>query len=61
MTRTAFRTGPARYEQIVGRIPSYEMGRPAKFAGAVGWLMSGGADFVNGIALRIDDGYAVAT
>lgn len=61
MTRTAFKSDPARYEQIAGRIPSHALGTPAQIATAVAWLMSDAANYVNGVALPVDDGYSVAT
>lgn len=61
MTRGAFKGDPARRDQILGRIPSHTMGTPAQIAATVGWLCSDAAAYVNGVALPVDDGYAVAT
>lgn len=61
MTRTAFKADPARYDQIIGRIPSHRMGTSAEIAAAVAWLVSDDSACVNGMALPVDDGYSIAT
>lgn len=61
MTRTAFKADPARYDRIIGRIPSHRMGTSAEIAAAVAWLVSDDSAYVNGVALPVDDGYAIAT
>jgi 2-deoxy-D-gluconate 3-dehydrogenase len=51
------RDDPARHEQISARIPAGRWGAPEDLAGAVVFLASSAADYVNGHVLVVDGGW----
>jgi 2-deoxy-D-gluconate 3-dehydrogenase len=51
------RENPARVEQINARIPAGRWGQPADLAGAVVFLASDAANYVNGHVLVVDGGW----
>ncbi|HEX9936391.1 MAG TPA: 2-dehydro-3-deoxy-D-gluconate 5-dehydrogenase KduD [Longimicrobium sp.] len=53
----ALRDDPARAEQILARIPAGRWGEPQDLAGAVVFLASRAADYVNGHVLVVDGGW----
>jgi len=53
----ALRDDPARAEQILARIPAGRWGKPEDLAGAVVFLASPAADYVNGHVLVVDGGW----
>ncbi len=59
MTRAVLAKDPARRARIEARIPSHRFGSPEDVARAVAWLISDEATYVNGVALPVDDGYAI--
>ena len=61
MTRGGFKANPARHAEILARIPSHKMGTPHQIAAAVAWLISEDSAYVNGAALPVDDGFAMAS
>jgi 2-deoxy-D-gluconate 3-dehydrogenase len=48
---------PVRYQEITARIPAGRWGEPADLAGAVVFLASPAADYVNGHVLVVDGGW----
>lgn len=48
---------PARYEQVLARLPSGRWGDPADLMGAVIFLASSASDYVHGIILPVDGGW----
>lgn len=59
MTRAVLANDPARRARIEGRIPSHRFGTPQNVAKAVAFLISDDATYINGVALPVDDGYAI--
>lgn len=59
MTRAVLARDPERRARIEARIPGGLWGRPEDVAEAVFWLAGEGARYVNGVALPVDNGYAV--
>lgn len=53
----ALQDDPARSRQILERIPAGRWGEPADLAGAVVFLASAAADYVNGHVLVVDGGW----
>jgi 2-deoxy-D-gluconate 3-dehydrogenase len=53
----ALRDDPARYEQILARIPAGRWAEPEDIAGAVVYLCSPAADYVHGVVLPVDGGW----
>ncbi|MFC7533862.1 SDR family oxidoreductase [Actinoplanes sp. GCM10030250] len=53
----ALRADPAREAEIRSRIPAGRWGRPDDIAGAVVFLASAAADYVNGHVLAVDGGW----
>ena len=51
------RQDPKRSGEILGRIPAARWAEPADIAGAVLFLCSGSADYVNGAILPVDGGW----
>ncbi len=51
------RQDPQRSNEILGRIPAARWAQPADIAGAVLFLCSGSADYVNGAVLPVDGGW----
>ena len=54
---TALRTDPVRNPAILSRIPTGRWGQPGDMAGAVVFLSSAAADYVNGTVLTVDGGW----
>jgi len=54
---TALRADPVRNPAILSRIPAGRWGQPGDMAGAVVFLSSAAADFVNGTVLTVDGGW----
>ncbi|MDI6097039.1 SDR family oxidoreductase [Actinoplanes sp. NEAU-A12] len=54
---TALRADPVREAEIRSRIPAGRWGRPEDVAGAVVFLASAAADYVNGHVLAVDGGW----
>ena len=50
---------PERYAMIVGRTPAGRWGQPADLAGTAVFLASAASDFVSGVSIPVDGGYAV--
>jgi 2-dehydro-3-deoxy-D-gluconate 5-dehydrogenase len=50
----------AFYDQIIARTPAGRFGEPDELAGAAVFLASGASDFVTGVNLPVDGGYAIA-
>ena len=61
MTRGGFKANPARHSEILARIPSHRMGTPEQIAATVAWLISEDSAYVNGAALPVDGGFAMAS
>ncbi|WP_372574861.1 SDR family NAD(P)-dependent oxidoreductase [Ruegeria jejuensis] len=59
MTRAVLAKDPARRDKIEGRIPSHTFGTPRNVAQAVHFLISDAAEYINGVALPVDDGYSI--
>jgi 2-deoxy-D-gluconate 3-dehydrogenase len=53
----ALRADPKRSTEILGRIPAGRWGTPEDLAGAVVFLSSSAADYVNGHVLVVDGGW----
>jgi 2-dehydro-3-deoxy-D-gluconate 5-dehydrogenase len=53
----ALRDDPVRCEQILGRIPAGRWAEPEDIAGAVVFLCSPAADYVDGVVLPVDGGW----
>ena len=53
----ALRDDPVRFEQILGRIPAGRWAEPEDIAGAVVFLCSPAADYVDGVVLPVDGGW----
>lgn len=53
----ALREDASRSAEILGRIPAGRWGEPSDLAGAVVFLASRGADYVNGHTLAVDGGW----
>ncbi len=51
---------PDLYNRVVGRIPMGRWAKPADIAGTAVWLASAASDYVTGIAVPVDGGYASA-
>ena len=50
---------PGLYERVLARTPQGRWGQPQDLAGAAVFLASRASDFVTGVALPVDGGYAV--
>lgn len=59
MTDAILARDPARRAKIEGRIPSGKFGKAEYVAEAVHFLISDAATYINGVALPVDDGYAI--
>lgn len=53
-----FKTQPAAKEAVESAIPANRAGRPEEIAGAIRFLLSDDASFVNGVCLDVDGGKA---
>ena len=58
MTAGAKDQFPERYDQIKARIPHGRWGEPEETAGAAVFLASRASDYVTGVAIPVDGGYA---
>ena len=58
MTAGAKNQFPERYDQIKARIPHGRWGEPEEIAGAAVFLASRASDYVTGVAIPVDGGYA---
>ncbi len=54
------KTNPAMYDQIIARTPAGRFGEPEDLAGAAVFLASAASDFVTGVVLPVDGGYAAS-
>ena len=54
---TALQEDQTRYEQILARIPAGRWAEPEDIAGAIVFLSSPAADYVNGVVLPVDGGW----
>ena len=54
----ALREDPARYNEILGRIPCQRWGKPQELAGAAVFLATSASDYVTGHTLLVDGGYS---
>ncbi len=45
------------YDKLIVTIPAGRVGSPEEFAQTVAFLVSAGADYINGVALQIDGGF----
>jgi len=54
---TALRADPDRNQAILARIPAGHWGKPEEIGGAVVFLASAAADYVNGVVLPVDGGW----
>ena len=56
-------TAPVRtmplYDEILARTPAARFGQPAEIAGTAVYLASQASDFVTGVTIRVDGGYAI--
>ena len=52
------RSTPEKFENIIDRTPAGRYGEPADLAGAAVFLSSSASDFVTGVLLPVDGGYA---
>lgn len=59
MTRAILAKDPARRDKIESRIPSHRFGTPTNIASAIHFLASKDAEYINGVALPVDDGYSI--
>ncbi len=57
MTRGS-RSNPAKFENIIDRTPAGRYGEPQDLAGPAVFLASAASDFVTGVLLPVDGGYA---
>jgi len=53
----ALRDDPVRFEQILARIPAGRWAEPEDIAGAVVFLCSPAADYIDGVVLPVDGGW----
>ncbi|MBX6315105.1 MAG: glucose 1-dehydrogenase [Isosphaeraceae bacterium] len=51
---------PGLYERVLARIPIGRWARPADMAGTAIWLASPASDYITGIVVPVDGGYAAA-
>lgn len=59
MTRAILKKDPARRERIERRIPGGAFGTPEDVANAIFFLSGADAQYINGVNLPVDGGYAV--
>ena len=55
----AGRAIPAFNDEIISRTPAGRWGKTEELAGTVVYLASAASDFVTGITVRLDGGYAI--
>jgi D-arabinitol 2-dehydrogenase len=58
-TQKIIEENPALYEKWISLIPTGQMGVPEDLMGAVVFLLSDAAGYVNGAELRVDGAYTV--
>ncbi len=58
LTEKAREQVPGLHERVLARIPHGRWAKPADMAGTAIWLASGASDYVTGIAVPVDGGYA---
>ncbi len=51
------RSDPARYAEILGRIPAGRWGEPSDMGGAAVFLASAASDYIHGFTLAVDGGW----
>jgi 2-deoxy-D-gluconate 3-dehydrogenase len=56
---SGIQTNEAAHERIVQRTPAGRFGTPAECAGAAVFLASSASDFVTGVSIPVDGGYAI--
>lgn len=59
MTEQFRQSFPDRYEMIVGRTPAGRWGQPDDLAGTAVFLASAASNYVTGVSIPVDGGYAV--
>ena len=59
MTNAARNYMPDLYERVLARTPAGRWGQPADLAGTAVFLASPASDFVTGVSIPVDGGYAV--
>jgi 2-deoxy-D-gluconate 3-dehydrogenase len=59
MTAGMLRMYPERYQIVVDRTPAGRWGKPDELAGTAVFLASRASDFVTGVSIPVDGGYAV--
>ncbi|MFN8525408.1 MAG: glucose 1-dehydrogenase [Chloroflexota bacterium] len=59
LTANARRVIPTLHDRVLSRTPAGRWGVPADIAGACVFLCSAASDFVTGVALPVDGGYAI--
>jgi 2-deoxy-D-gluconate 3-dehydrogenase len=58
LTEKAREQIPGLHERVLNRIPHGRWAKPADMAGTAVWLASAGSDYVTGVAIPVDGGYA---
>lgn len=58
LTEKAREQIPGLHERVLSRIPQGRWAKPADMAGTAIWLSSPASDYVTGIAIAVDGGYA---
>jgi 2-deoxy-D-gluconate 3-dehydrogenase len=58
LTEKAREQIPGLHERVLSRIPQGRWAKPADMAGTAVWLASSASDYVTGIAIPVDGGYA---
>jgi 2-dehydro-3-deoxy-D-gluconate 5-dehydrogenase len=58
LTEKAREQIPGLHERVLSRIPQGRWAKPADMAGTAVWLSSQASDYVTGIAIAVDGGYA---
>ena len=58
LTEKAREQIPGLHERVLSRIPQGRWAKPADMAGTAIWLASSASDYVTGIAIPVDGGYA---
>jgi 2-deoxy-D-gluconate 3-dehydrogenase len=58
LTEKAREEIPGLHERVLSRIPQGRWAKPADMAGTAVWLASSASDYVTGVAIPVDGGYA---
>ena len=59
MTNAARQYLPDLYDRVLARTPAARWGQPADLAGTAVFLASPASDYVTGVSVPVDGGYAV--